>query len=115
MPLASPQEVPGVGILTTVRPPKSLRSTFEPDVCPLIKTFHSITRLVKNHLLISASEIGFSSEATCVINSFLQFKQRQRYWTCVAFTRSSHSTFTALLSTFLLMPVRDRCHVDLLF
>ena len=55
---------------------------------------HSITRLVKNGAVISATGRSFSSEVTVVMNLFLQFQHCQRSWTSRALTRSSHSRLT---------------------
>ena len=71
-----------------------------PDICVLMRigrsatTCYSITRLVKNCLVISVTEGSFSSEVTTVMNSFLQFQQCQRSWTSCALTRSFHSRLT---------------------
>src|ERR1700751_5701375 len=55
---------------------------------------YSITRLVKNGSVISATDGSLSSEVATVINSFLQFQQCQRFWNSCALTRSCHSRWT---------------------
>jgi hypothetical protein len=57
-------------------------------------TRHSITKLVKNGAVISVTDGSFSPEVSVVMNSLLQFQQRQRSWTSRALTRSSHSSLT---------------------
>jgi hypothetical protein len=52
---------------------------------------YSMTRLVKNGLVISLTEGSSSLESPTVMNSFSHRQQCQRFWTSRALTRSSHS------------------------
>jgi hypothetical protein len=51
--------------------------------------------LSSDHQTCKKLPSDFSVRDWLLVRGELRDKQRQRYWTCVAFTRSSHSTFTA--------------------